>query len=129
MGQVRAVGQTFIVPSLNPLIPTSPVNLNAIPMTDTNLTNSSTESQPFGYVVINLSKLIPLCFEEPCYYVLPGEEPHTYANLESAAAQIAERIYEDGHTWDSIGVFELLRVAQETLEPLVQHALEELESD
>lgn len=67
--------------------------------------------------------------DEKWYYVLPGESPHTYTKLESAAAQVAERIQEDGHTWNTIAIFELYRVDSGRLEPLVQLALKKLEAD
>jgi hypothetical protein len=83
--------------------------------------------QPFGYVVVNLSKLAPSWNDGACYYVMPGEEPHTYSKLSSAAEQVADRIHEDNHTLDSMSIFALHEVSREEAEPLVAEALKQLE--
>lgn len=62
------------------------------------------------------------------FYVV-GDEGASYGKLEHAIAQVAERFYEDGHTWDSIGIYALLPVAPEETDTLVAQALTELEAE
>lgn len=62
------------------------------------------------------------------FYVV-GDEAASYGKLEHAIAQIAERFYEEGHTWNSIGIYALQAVAPEDTDALVDQALAELEAE
>lgn len=83
---------------------------------------------PAGYVVINLSKPMPVGDGKYDFYVT-GEEHVSYGNLEDAADQVATRMHEDGHTQDSIGIYALHPVVPEETDPLVNKALKNIEDE
>lgn len=58
-----------------------------------------------------------------------GEDELSYGKLEDAASQAAERMYEDGHTWESIGIYALLPVSPSETDALVAKALAALEAE
>lgn len=83
---------------------------------------------PAGYAVLNLSKPI-LAGDGKYNFYIVGDEATSYGKIEHAIAQVAERFNEDGHTWDSIGIYALLPVAPEQTDALVDQALAELEAE
>lgn len=83
---------------------------------------------PAGFAVLNLSKPMLAGDGKYNFYVV-GDEATSYGKLEHAIAQVAERFNEDGHTWDSIGIYALQPVAPEETDVLVDQALAELEAE
>lgn len=83
---------------------------------------------PAGYVVLNLSKPMLAGDGKYNFYVV-GDEATSQGKLEHAITGVAERFYEEGHTWNSIGIYALLPVAPEETDALLDQALAELEAE
>lgn len=83
---------------------------------------------PAGFIVLNLSKPMLACDGKYNFYVVK-DEATSYGKLEHAIAQVVERFNEDGHTWNSIGIYALKAVAPEETDALVNQALAELEAE
>lgn len=103
---------------------------NTSPLNDEEIDNlcDKINCSPAGYVVLNLSKPMLAGDGKYNFYVV-GDEATSQGKLEHAITQVAERFYEDGHTWDSIGIYALLPVAPEETDTLVAQALTELEAE
>jgi hypothetical protein len=76
-----------------------------------------------SYVIVNTTRLIPwFSTVRPAYPVMPGDDPHTYPDLMSAAEMLVDLHYEHGHTPDTAQIYFLVPVPARVVDQFYQDA-------
>lgn len=82
-----------------------------------------------NFVVVKVDAPLPWSEPDTFYAILPREEPHTYATLQSAAALVASLIEDFGHTPESTRIYRLVPLVEAEVLPLIQQALNTLRQE
>ncbi|MBW4475055.1 MAG: hypothetical protein KME45_32445 [Stenomitos rutilans HA7619-LM2] len=82
-----------------------------------------------NFAVVQVDEPLPWSEPEMFYAMLPREEPHTYATLQSAAALVASLMEDFGHTPESTRIYRLVPLADQDALPLIQQALSTLRQE
>lgn len=79
------------------------------------------------YVIVNVTR--GPGWKPYWFYVLPGEEPHTYGTLEEAAEGLLFVMEEYGHTIETAPIFKLEPISVEEIEAVLERIQEEGKDD
>ena len=79
------------------------------------------------YIIVNVSKPVGLAASPGMYYVLPGEESHTYGTLDEGVEEFFELSREFGHTLETAPIFELKPVSAERVHQAMRHVWRDMD--